>query len=170
MFRFQIKHLASFAAITLVALGVGCGSPAVVEGDVLGETFEVRDDNPELRVAAHSGEATIVFAEDNGETMRTVVMVIPAETHVEPGVPVPLVGEGAAKGSGIYLELSQGDLVEIIEGGRRIVHATDPEYFDVVGGTVIFDSVSDPISGTFVAEIAGGGTVRGSFVIDGTLR
>lgn len=169
MFRFKINNLALFATIAAITLGVGCGVPAEVEGEVLGEAFAVRDDSPEFRVTEATGEATIVLAEEDGDSIRTLVMVIPAETNIEVGVPVPLVEEGSGK-EGIFMELSEGLLEEIVQGDTRIINAKDPDYFNIIGGTVVFDSLSDPISGTFVAEIEGGGVIRGSFVIDGSLR
>jgi len=153
-------------ALTLALVGsIACGESNQVEGQVADERFSLSDAAPELKIEPSSGDAIMVLAEEDGEKLRTFVMEIPGDMEL-------LVGEPIAVGpeTDLFIELSVGDLEVFNKGDVRVLNSKDTQYYDVVSGTVIFDSLQDPVSGWFSVTLKDGSVVEGFFSMDGSLR
>ena len=146
--------LTTFIAVAALA----CAAPAEVSGEVEGRPFTLVDVNPELIIGDLASK--IVIAEEDGKTLKTLVIYIGNDLDL-------VVGEPVALGDDVRIVLSEGELAYEKDG--EVVNAPDPEFFDVVKGEVVFDSLKDPVAGSFWLELADGSIVEGTFVLDGEL-
>ena len=161
----DLNNLKMISLLSAIALSVACGGPNEVDGQVAEDEFSVHDSAPELRVDEDNGDATMIFAEQDGDSLRTIVMLVPGNMDIVAGEPISLDSD-----SELLIELGVGELETFEANGRTVVNSRDAVFYEVVSGTIIFDSLSDPVSGWFSVELADGSVVKGFFSLEGSIR
>ena len=151
------------ALVALAIGGVACGPATVVDGVVEDTDFAIMDDRPAYHYDTSDDWVLLSMAEEDGETLRVVSLVVPDAKAIVLDEPMPIGTEESGLAS---VDVSIGDLlVRERSDGARILSTTDNRRTESVSGTVTFTSV-DPYVGTFEAELEDGGHVGGSFVIE----
>ena len=153
----RVFVLASAAA--LLAVSTGCAQPAEIDGTTLGDAFHIQDDAPEVKGSALHRQ--IVFAEDDGEMLRTLALKFSEDDAIVIGEKTPLSATStptveASIGTLVTFTRPDGVVVKVAENFRQSKSK---------GGYVVFEQLAPFFAGTFHAEMDDGGILSGTFVV-----
>lgn len=162
--RKSLSRLARVALLGAALLASACGGvPGFVEGEVQGAVFSIADTAPVARRAARTGGLHVLLGQEDGDTLRTANLILPARDALVVGKPIAIEASGDTT-----LELVEGQLVVMTRSdGARVLSSDNNRFHQATTGEVTIEALDElTLSGTFRAELESGGWAEGRFDVE----